>query len=696
MTILQEILNWSRDHLSAWQQDAVARLYDDRVLQPADLDDIFALAKSEHGIPDALNRKPRSLQGAQSLKAPTADRLVQLQGIRDLANVNALAEGIKLPISPNGLTVIYGENGAGKSGYSRVLKRACRARDRREVILPDARKEPKAAGVPSAVFEALVDGRAVDLYWSTDKEAPEELSDISIFDSHCARAYIDNQGDFAYVPYGLDILAGLVAVCNAVRERASAERTANAPNIAALANLAPPNTEVGRLLLDLSAATKNEDIEKLASLSSADVERLGALSRALSEADPAKKSHILRLRADRFTALSKQIADASSALSDERLASLRRLIDASSSAKRVADLAAEAFRGEPGLLPGTGEEEWKVLIEAARTFTALSHRDHQYPRLDPDSACPLCQNPLGEDGVARLERFDAFINQAAEKSAGEARRLAVNAYRQFESNIPRANYDEMLRLEIQQENAKLASDIAEFLAAVARRHSDTLAACGAKIDWSSITPLPGGISEALVSAAQSINAELKSLLLAVDEKARSALEAERQELASRQQLNKVREVVLEVVAKLKIARKLQACIDSTSTVAISRKSTELSKTMATQEVAEALNAELRSLNVHELHIVMKPESPGGRTQYKLALQLPGGRAPTAVLSEGEQRAIAIATFLAEVRLGRGRGGIVFDDPVSSLDHRRRWEVAQRLAIEATNRQVIVFTTSPRI
>ena len=47
--------------------------------------------------------------------------------------------------------------------------------------------------------------------------------------------------------------------------------------------------------------------------------------------------------------------------------------------------------------------------------------------------------------------------------------------------------------------------------------------------------------------------------------------------------------------------------------------------------------------------------------------------------------------MAEIRLGKGRGGIVFDDPVSSLDHRRRWEVAERLAVESKQRQVIVFT-----
>lgn len=51
----------------------------------------------------------------------------------------------------------------------------------------------------------------------------------------------------------------------------------------------------------------------------------------------------------------------------------------------------------------------------------------------------------------------------------------------------------------------------------------------------------------------------------------------------------------------------------------------------------------------------------------------------------------IRSFLAEVGLNGGKGGIVFDDPVSSLDHRRRERVAKRLAVEAVKRQVIVFT-----
>ena len=61
--------------------------------------------------------------------APGAAQSVSLLTIGDLQNVNRLPTGANLPFGDgNGLTVVYGENGAGKSSYARVIKKACRAR----------------------------------------------------------------------------------------------------------------------------------------------------------------------------------------------------------------------------------------------------------------------------------------------------------------------------------------------------------------------------------------------------------------------------------------------------------------------------------------------------------------------------------------------------------------------------------------
>lgn len=62
-----------------------------------------------------------------------------------------------------------------------------------------------------------------------------------------------------------------------------------------------------------------------------------------------------------------------------------------------------------------------------------------------------------------------------------------------------------------------------------------------------------------------------------------------------------------------------------------------------------------------------------------------------MLSEGEHRGVALAAFLAEISLQESESTVVFDDPVSSMDHGRREYVARRIVETAKARPVLVFT-----
>lgn len=62
-----------------------------------------------------------------------------------------------------------------------------------------------------------------------------------------------------------------------------------------------------------------------------------------------------------------------------------------------------------------------------------------------------------------------------------------------------------------------------------------------------------------------------------------------------------------------------------------------------------------------------------------------------MLSEGEQKVIALAEFLAELSLRPSSAPIILDDPITSLDARRADEVAERIVNLSEHHQVIVFT-----
>ena len=178
---------------------------------------------------------------------------------------------------------------------------------------------------------------------------------------------------------------------------------------------------------------------------------------------------------------------------------------------------------------------------------------------------------------------------------------------------------------------------------------------------------------------------------ATDEKQKKVLEAERSELRARANLSPRLTAVLDLIGRMQVKAKLTRCKDDLKTKAISDKAREFASQAVTKKLEKALNIEFEALGIGRIKTKLNERVEQGKMKHKLVLDLPVTKKLDEILSEGEQRAIAIGSFLAELHLAGHKGGIVFDDPVSSLDHHWRKKVACRLGEEAKKRQVIVFT-----
>lgn len=138
---------------------------------------------------------------------------------------------------------------------------------------------------------------------------------------------------------------------------------------------------------------------------------------------------------------------------------------------------------------------------------------------------------------------------------------------------------------------------------------------------------------------------------------------------------------------------LQSAYSRLATNHITTLQRTLSEALVSETLAGKLREEVRKLHCEHLPVDLEPHAAVGQTHVTLRLAGAHG-APelSEILSEGEQRALSLAFFLAEVEMfGENAGGIVVDDPVSSLDDERRAYIAERLVAEARRRQVIVFT-----
>lgn len=687
MALLQEILKWS-ESLPAWQSDAVARLLAKQSLTQDDEADLFALLKAAHGIPDLKARTPKPLT-ADQIPAPVKNSThVELHAMKNLRHVNAIAENQHLPFCATGLTVIYGDNGSGKSGYSRVLKRACRARDQMEAIHPNAHLPADKTAVAEAVFEIAVNGVAQVVGWTNGKASPPELSSLAIFDSRCARAYLDSEDDFSYVPYGLDVFEGLAKVCRQLKAMIETEHSQSAADLVAFAPL-QGDTAVGKLIASLSAKTTTAQIETLATLTPEEVTKHAELGLSLKENNPKEMARQLRLRARRIAAIAAN-ATVKGALVDQAVvAKLRSLADSYRVAQAAAALAAKQFKESENLLPGTGGEAWRELFDAARKFALESHSDKTFPDLGADAPCPLCQQPLAE-GAARLLRFETFIQQEAEKTSQERRIALFAEYKPFVAQALTLNLDDVTYGEIAAMDAQIATDTRAFEQALSTRQ-EAIKAAVISHQWDGTDQALPSPATQLQALADKLNAEAETLEKASDEAARAALQKQFNELDARVRLGQVKNAIVTAVSRLVHQAKLKQCLSAVDTRSISLKASELAAKVVSKELADALNREFKALGVGSLRVTLQTRSDKGKPLHKLKLELPQSRNPGEILSEGEQRAIAIGSFLAEIGLSNGKGGIVFDDPVSSLDHRRRELVAKRLAAEAAHRQVIIFT-----
>ena len=130
MKVLQEILNWSVDR-PTWQRDALRRLVVNGELSDDDISALTEICKGDHGLAEKAELKPLVREYVPDGEAAPA--AVSLVSIFHHKGVNALAEDQKLKFAL-GLTIVYGDNGAGKTGYIRILKQACRARGHEEIL----------------------------------------------------------------------------------------------------------------------------------------------------------------------------------------------------------------------------------------------------------------------------------------------------------------------------------------------------------------------------------------------------------------------------------------------------------------------------------------------------------------------------------------------------------------------------------
>ena len=207
------ILQWSQDR-PPWQRDALRRLVLQGTLTEKDIVELTAICCTA-----AVVSTPLATEHLRA--AGVLGQAVSLLRVVEPTGINALPRDQQLEFAKTGLTIIYGDNGSGKSGYVRVLKHACRTRDGRTGILRDIEDK---AGTPQSAKIVFMRGNSEETFaWTPDTPPHPELPSVSIFDTRSANIHVEKTNAVAYIPEPMQILEALAAACDAIKGRIDAE-----------------------------------------------------------------------------------------------------------------------------------------------------------------------------------------------------------------------------------------------------------------------------------------------------------------------------------------------------------------------------------------------------------------------------------------------------------------------------------------
>lgn len=683
-SLQQEIFDWVQT-LPPWQQDLARRLAISDQLTAEEIEEVLELILD--GAPAggrACLLEMEDLPSEEGAAAP-----VRLRALGDVQNINRLAPGQRLRFAP-GLNVVYGDTGAGKSGLTRLLRHSCRS-VKPGKVLPNVFGSGAGNGKQTARIFAKAGEENVELELDLDERPPRLLSSISVFDAACARVYVseDNQIDFVPRPLVLfdRMVRAQVAISARLRERSGA-----------LAGLVPdldgfsPETEAGQLVANLSAAGAAERATALAVLSErerTELQRLSEMEADLSSQHSAALEAAARRGALVLQAAHAALDEALQAVGDDVIAqarTIRKSREETIAAQR--GLVREALSDAP--VQGTGEGSWKLLWEAAKSFAASA--GVPFPDVSDDARCGLCQQELGEQARRRFIAFEQFVCSDLEGRLTHLRRRAASLLQQ-------APEPPALGARVQASLAGIDDDeVATVTRAALSAYASRWAALTA---WLSEEQLDGRFEEPLqpppglkvISDALDVQAKLAASHAELrDEQKRRELLGRLAGLRDRVRLAGRLDVVRGCVEQLRRREQIAIAMRQLDSQSISVTQRKLGMQGITGDLRAALANELSQLTPYSLRVTVAGSVRKGQIVVRVKLDAKHCADGVAqVLSDGEQRVLSMAFFLAELAVSTNRSAIVLDDPATSLDQVRCEYLAQRLAGESRERQVIVFT-----
>jgi len=674
------LIEWANEQ-DQWIRRLVSEVIKTRRrLQDESIDAIYEtfLREKELREGDPVKVEPIS---AGDLSAPSGMTL-RLVSLRHIENVNALLPNQEIEFHPR-LTICFGENASGKTGYVRILKRAAAVRTA-EPVLPNIHGGA-VRGTPRARIRVRIGNEERSIDWQGE-EGLEPLTRIDIFDTRAAVVHLAEDLSYSYTPADLALYPLVTEGIERVQEKLQAAKEKRRPRQNPFINRFQRESRIYPRIEGLGASTDLQNLEKLAQVSEEEEAALPELRQKVE----ALRSGVIKAQisqAERNCNILTRALEVANVVAAFDSEAYRQAVAALQTAQAKHEQATRTAL-ESENIPGILGKSWKEFIEAAERYIRESGID-SYP--ESGKPCVYCRQPLTDAAVSLIRKYRDYCNAASRQKVEEAREhlrvlcepianLRIDELANDLESLVKAGEDSSNPPHYLEIASKVIEHVRALQQAIAERRD-----CPAMPEH--VRQAPAVLREAVESAKTSVN-NLREQLGERD-KTLAREQVRLWELEDRLTLRELLPAIREHVEAARWAKRAGIYLGRFQ--GIKRSLTETAKRAS----SEVLNRNFERVFYEECEALHAPpitlDFPGRGGEPRRRKLLTPEYGLSEILSEGEQKVIALADFFAEASLKPDRSPIVLDDPVTSLDHKRLKYVVDRIFELSKDRQVIVFT-----
>lgn len=339
---------------------------------------------------------------------------------------------------------------------------------------------------------------------------------------------------------------------------------------------------------------------------------------------------------------------------------------------------------EVSVINKTGSDNWKKMWAAAVKFAQESTLESSNTII-ADGKCILCQQDISDSADKRIAEFYKYMTSTAIKESEKAHstfEATVEKLKNIYSSINIEQIESVLRSSGVEDDNVLQ---------IISQYKTVKSRCKWLLEYTDDTrttiPEPTEIKvlqEAKDKILTDYTARIKSLQDIITNR-------------DKQILKVYNLLAIKWINENKLIRKkdiqIKSAISSCKTNALTTVKKELTQILITNTYISRFEDEMRAMDCnHKIKVELVSKAEKGRAYHQVALRGAVQKKKTGdILSEGEFRVVSLAAFLADLSSWNKILPFIFDDPITSLDHKYEEVVAKRLVKLSHERQVIVFT-----